>query len=236
MKELLKKIILYLIQLIETYEYRNIDIDENDISKKIIDTINLDNYEIETDSGFKPVSQIHKTQPYKVWKIQTENNLYLEAADNHILFDDKMNNVFIKDLALNDYIQTKDGLQKIVNIKTYKSKVSMYDVTVSDNNHRFYSNDILSHNTTTIAAFFAWYLCFHNDRNLAILANKESTTKEIVRKVIEVFKGLPFFLKPGIENIAKLGLRLDNGCMLISSSTTGTSALGFAIHILYIDE
>ena len=90
--------------------------------------------------------------------------------------------------------------------------------------------------TTTIAAFFAWYLCFHTDRNLAILANKQATTTEIVSKVMQVFKGLPFFLKPGIENAGALGMRLDNGCMLTSQATTGTAQIGFTIHILYIDE
>lgn len=90
--------------------------------------------------------------------------------------------------------------------------------------------------TTTIAAFFAWYLCFHTDRNLLILANKQATTTEIVSKVVDVFRGLPFFLKPGIKEIQKLGLRLDNGCMLTSQATTKTAAIGFAIHVLYIDE
>jgi len=90
--------------------------------------------------------------------------------------------------------------------------------------------------TTTIAAFFAWYLCFHTDRNLLIIANKQVTTTEIVAKVLDVFRGLPFFLKPGIRNIAALGLKLDNGCMLTSQATTKTAAIGFAIHVLYIDE
>ena len=90
--------------------------------------------------------------------------------------------------------------------------------------------------TTTIAAFFAWYLCFHTDRNLLILANKQETTVEIVSKVLDVFRGLPFFLKPGIKNIAAKGLRLDNGCNLYSQATTKTAAIGFAIHVLYIDE
>lgn len=90
--------------------------------------------------------------------------------------------------------------------------------------------------TTTISAFFAWYLCFHTDRNLAILANKQTTTYEIVRKVTEVFKGLPFFLKPGIESIGAGGMRLDNGCMLVSQATTDSAQIGFTIHILYIDE
>ena len=90
--------------------------------------------------------------------------------------------------------------------------------------------------TTTIASFFAWYLCFHVDRNLLIIANKQQTTAEIVSKVVDVFRGLPFFLKPGILNIGALGLRLDNGCMLTSQATTKTAAIGFAIHVLYIDE
>ena len=90
--------------------------------------------------------------------------------------------------------------------------------------------------TTTIAAFFAWYLCFHTDRNLLILANKQETTIEIVAKVVDVFRGLPFFLKPGIKNIAAKGLKLDNGCALHSQATTKTASIGFTIHVLYIDE
>lgn len=90
--------------------------------------------------------------------------------------------------------------------------------------------------TTTISAFFAWYMCFHNDRNLAILANKQDTAFEIVSKVTKVFKGLPFFLKPGIINIGEGFMRLDNGCMLTSQATTKTAQIGYTIHVLYADE
>jgi len=90
--------------------------------------------------------------------------------------------------------------------------------------------------TTTIAAYFAWYMCFHSDRNLAILANKQATAFEIVSKVIDVFKGLPFFLKPGIITAGSGGMRLDNGCMLTSQATTKTAQIGFTIHVLYADE
>jgi len=90
--------------------------------------------------------------------------------------------------------------------------------------------------TTTISAFFSWYLSFHNDRNLAILANKEKTAFEIVDKVTNVFKGLPFFLKPGIINIGAGGMVLDNGCKLLSQATTKTAQIGFTIHVLYADE
>lgn len=90
--------------------------------------------------------------------------------------------------------------------------------------------------TTTVAAYFSWYLCFHNDRNLAILANKQTTAFEIVNKVTDVFKGLPFFLKPGIISVGSGGMRLDNGCFLTSQATTKTAQIGYTIHVLYADE
>ena len=90
--------------------------------------------------------------------------------------------------------------------------------------------------TTTTAGFMAWYLCFHYDRNIMALANKQTTATEIVDKVIQIFRGLPYWLKPGAINFAKLGLTLDNGCRLLSSATTASTSIGFTIHILYIDE
>jgi len=236
MRKFLKYIILFLIQLIEKWEYKNLSLNEDDINKKIIDSINVNKIKIYTPQGFKNITQVHKTQPYMLWKIKTENGLTLEAADNHIIFDSNDNEIFIKDLHKGDLIQTKNGLDKVISIKKYSFKVSMYDVTVDSKEHTFYSNDIISHNTTTIAAFFSWYLCFHNDRNLAILANKQDTAFEIVNKVKDVFKGLPFFLKPGIISIGAGAMRLDNGCFLTSQATTKTAQIGYTIHVLYADE
>jgi hypothetical protein len=236
MKIIIKYIILFLIQLIEKWEYKNLSLNENDISKKIIDSIDIDKIFIDTPDGFKSIKCIHKTQPYTLWRIETENGLWLDCADNHILFNNLNEQIFIKDLQINDYIQTRYGLDKIIKIKKLPFKVSMYDVTVDSLEHIFYSNDIVSHNTTTISAFFAWYMCFHNDRNLAILANKQDTAWEIVNKVTNVFKGLPFFLKPGIINIGAGFMRLDNGCMLMSQATTKTAQIGYTIHVLYADE
>lgn len=90
--------------------------------------------------------------------------------------------------------------------------------------------------TTTTCSYFLWYMCFHADRNLLITANKESTTKEILRKCLDMLKGLPYFLKPGIEEQSKTTLRLENGCSLRAVATTEASATGDSINILLIDE
>lgn len=90
--------------------------------------------------------------------------------------------------------------------------------------------------TTTIAAFVAWFIVFHADKNVLIVANKEDTAKEIVDKITKIFKGLPFFLKPGCDNFGKTGLRLDNGSRIISSATTTSASIGFTIHCMLLDE
>ncbi len=90
--------------------------------------------------------------------------------------------------------------------------------------------------TVTSGIFLAWYLCFHYERNVLIVANKQATAGEIVGKVKTVIKNLPFFLKPGVIGGGQLGLSFDNGCRLFSQATTKTAALGFTIHLLYADE
>lgn len=236
MKVILKIVILFLIQFLESIEYKNKQLDEDDINKKIIDTLNLFDLKVKTDTGYSDISNIHKTQPYKIYKIITESGKYLEGADNHILFDENMNEVFIKDLDIGDLIQTKDGLEKIKFKKKSRYKVSMFDVTVNDENHRFYSNDILSHNTITSSIFLAWYICFHYDKNILVIANKMATTNEIVDKIKTVIKGLPFFLKPGTLSSGATGIKFDSNVRLFSQATTKSAAIGFTIHLLYADE
>jgi hypothetical protein len=90
--------------------------------------------------------------------------------------------------------------------------------------------------TVTSSIFIAWYLCFHFDRNVMIVANKMATTTEIVDKVKTIIKNLPFFIKPGVSSAGATGMRFDNGCRLYSQATTKTAAIGFTIHLLYADE
>lgn len=55
------------------------------VERKFTDSISLDEWEIETDTGWEPLSAIHKTIPYSVWRIETFDGHWLECADNHIV-------------------------------------------------------------------------------------------------------------------------------------------------------
>lgn len=236
MKLFLKRLILFLIEHLESWEYKNLELDENDVNKKILDTQEINDYLIETDTGYKPISHVHLTQPYKIWKITTSSGKTLNCADKHKVFNWSMNEVFVKDLKIGEHIQTVDGFEPVIKIESFSNKISMFDLTVDDENHRYYTNGILSHNTVTSSIFITWYLCFHFDRNALIVANKQATTSEIVSKVKTVLKNLPFFLRPGVISGGVLGINFDNGCRLLSQATTKTAAIGYTIHLLYADE
>lgn len=125
----------------------------------------------------------------------------------------------------------------IINTVTAQHYDPDLDEFVPDNRNIIIMASRQSAKTTTTAAYMSWYLCFHTDRNIGIMANKEKTAKEIVDKVTQVFRGLPYFLKPGCLSFGKFGFSLDNGCNLISSATTASASIGFTLNgILYLDE
>jgi hypothetical protein len=229
--------ILYkLIELIENIEYNKLILDENDISKKIINSINVSGLKVMSDTGFVDVPELHITQPYKIWRVELSNGYYIECADKHILFNDKLDEVFVKDINIGDYIHTDDGLQSVKYIGSRNSKVSMFDLSVDHQNHRFYTNGILSHNTISASIFMLHTILFNNDKNIMIVANKGDTSVEIVDKIKSIYSLLPFFLKPGIKTWNQKSLTFDNGCRIKTSARTKTPAIGFTIDVLYLDE
>lgn len=125
----------------------------NTVTRKFIDSIDLADLEIETDSGWQPVTAIHKTVPYTVWTIETSSGLTLDCADTHIVFDENQNEIFVKDIKEGTTkILTKNGAELVVKVLQKDLQENMYDVTVDHPDHRFYTNNILSHNTTIINA------------------------------------------------------------------------------------
>jgi hypothetical protein len=116
------------------------------IQRKFIDTKCVENWEVLTDTGWSDIDKIGKTIEYEKWILKTEKNI-LECADDHIVFDGDFNEIFVKDLKPNTEIFTKNGLEKVISVENSKKMENMYDLELNDKNHRYYTNDILSHNS-----------------------------------------------------------------------------------------
>jgi replicative DNA helicase len=115
--------------------------------RKFIDTVETDEWQIETDSGWSDIKAVGKTIEYDEWILRTEMGFELICADTHIVFDENMDEIFVKDIIKGDKIQTKKGLDIVTECYLSDKKSNMFDIQINDTNHRFWSNDILSHNS-----------------------------------------------------------------------------------------
>ena len=195
-------------------------------SEKFIATYELNDYQILSDTGWKNIVKVHKTIPYKIWTVTTAS-YELKCADEHIVFDQHMNQVFVKDLAIGNSIMTKTGLEKVLQLKQSEQSDNMYDVELDDDsNHRYYTNGILSHNTTTYTVFCLWLTTLFKDKKVLICANKLATASEVMARVRKAYEELPFWIKPGCISYSKTAIEFSNGSSVKAFSTSSSGARG----------
>jgi len=237
LKNIIKNVIYFIIQLIERYEFRNFNPNEDDILKKFVNTIFLDQeLLVETDYGMVPVTEINITQPFQRYRLKLENNLWLEGADTHIVFCKDYEPKMLITLTTDDYVLTKQGLSRVVSIKKMYGKVSMFDLSIDTPEMSYYTNDILSHNTVSAAIVLLHFVLFNDDKGCMIVANKGKTVKEIIRKIKDIYKLLPFFLKKGVTNWNETQIAFENNSRIQTENRTKEPSIGFTIDLLYLDE
>jgi hypothetical protein len=205
------------------------------MDKKFIDFKKINDWEIETDTGFKPIYSIYKTIPYQIYHLTFEDNITLKCADTHILYDVNYNEVYVNQLKINDVYQTKYGNKKILNI-SIENEENMYDISVDDSNHRYYTNDVLSKNTDTVCAYLLWCINFNHDFTIGVLANNGKKAREVLGRIKKMFEFLPWWLKGGIIEWNKSNITLSNGSTAFANATTEESLTGYTVNIVYADE
>ena len=91
--------------------------------------------------------------------------------------------------------------------------------------------------STVTAAYVAWMMMFHREKNVLVIATKFGTAANLVKKVKAIIKNLPEWLK--ISNVSidnRTSFVLNNGSQIKASSTTGDAGRSEALSLLVIDE
>lgn len=237
MKNRIIKILYKLISLIDYIDYHYIKKEKLIDNYKTIEEIELpDNIKILTDTGYKPLSHIMITKPFEPYTIKLENGYELICADEHIVFDENFNEIYVKDLSIGDYIQTDNGLQRIISLEISLTKISMCDTTVNDENHRFYSNGILSHNSTTTAIYCLWVILFNTDKMGLILSKSGPAGRDLLAKIKDMYLYLPYHLKIGTYKWNQSEISFDNNSSISTEPFSPTAGLGKTINFLILDE
>jgi hypothetical protein len=124
------------------------------MDKKFISSKTITDYEILTEDGFKDVIALHKTIPYEMYNLILENK-ELKCADFHIVFLESGEEIFVKNLVPGDRVKTIDGIEEVINIVNCGYEKNMWDFELSGENCKYYTNGVLSHNTTLIRKLVA---------------------------------------------------------------------------------
>ena len=131
------------------------------------------------------------------------------------------------------YITTlDDGKKKIQLYKYQKNLLKAFK------NNRF--NIVLSSRqsgkTTTITIYALWIVCFQSDKRITIVANKESTAKEIFSRIKMAFEQLPVWMKPSVKSWRIDGFTLANDSAIKISTTSSAGPRGSTSNLLIVDE
>lgn len=205
-------------------------------TEKFIESHKVEDYEIWTDEGWVDIQEVHKTVKFDVWVVETEN-FELQCADEHIVIGENKEEIYVKDLKIGDKIITENGAENVIRIeKLDVAPEHMYDLSIDSENHTFFSNGILSHNSTLATIFMLWMAIFHDDQRILLVANKESTAKEIFRRIRVAYEGLPNWVKAPVTYYGLESLELQNGSRISITTTTGTAGRGSSANLLFVDE
>jgi len=91
--------------------------------------------------------------------------------------------------------------------------------------------------STTTAAYIAWLMLFHRDKNILVVATKLATATNLVKKVKFIIKNLPSWLLISKIEIDNRGsFELSNGSQIKASSTSGDAGRSEALTLLVVDE
>lgn len=181
------------------------------IERKFIETIAVNDFEINTDDGWHDIVNIHTTTPYIKYIIKTENGKILECADDHIVFKELYEESFVKNLKIGDKILTSDGLEAVTEILNTEVLENMYDLELSeDSNHRYYTNEILSHNTL-LAKTIAKEV-FGKEKYLVRFDMSEYSDKTAVSKLIGTGAGYVGYDNGGLLTEA---IKKNKYCVLL---------------------
>lgn len=102
---------------------------------------------VNTQYGYKNIIDADQTDYSSPIEIVTDNNKRIICSKNHRIKTENNNFQYASTLKLNDKIQTNSGISTIIDIKNFKKKIPLYDIEVAEV-HEYYSNGIVSHNSS----------------------------------------------------------------------------------------
>ena len=90
--------------------------------------------------------------------------------------------------------------------------------------------------STTCVSYLLHYAVFNDNINIAILANKASTARDLLGRLQLAYENLPKWMQQGILSWNKGSLELENGSKILAASTSASAVRGGSYNVIFLDE
>jgi len=141
-----------------------------------------------------------------------------------------------------DVVYFTETYMKIINVDKGLVNFKLYDyqkemlLSFANNRFNIVTTARQAGKSTTTCAFILWYIIFHKDKTVALLANKGDTAREILGRVQLAYQYLPKWLQQGMKEWNKGSFVLENNSRVIAAATSTDAIRGYSINMLFIDE
>ena len=167
-------------------------------------------------------------------------NPYLKKANVPTNFSPKQVKEFIK--CSQDPVHFIQKYIKIVSLDKGLVPFDMYDFQVDmvrkfdEDRFNIAKLPRQSGKSTIVTSYLLWYVLFNDNVNVAILANKAATAREMLGRLQLSYENLPKWMQQGIVGWNKGSLELENGSKILAASTSASAVRGMSFNVIFLDE
>ena len=147
---------------------------------------------------------------------------YQKCAENPIYF-------------MENYIQIVSLDEGLIPFKMYDFQKTIVN-TIHDNRFTICKLPRQSGKSTTTVSYLLHFALFNPNSNIAILANKSSTARDILSRVQLAYENLPKWLQQGVINWNKGNIELENKSVIVAAATSSSAIRGGSYNIIFLDE
>ena len=167
-------------------------------------------------------------------------NKNLKASDVPVQFTKEQVEEYLKcaddpEYFIRTYIQIVNVDEGLMPFDLYDFQSKMIDKI---HNNRFVIAKLprQSGKSTTVIAYLLHYVLFNESVNVAVLANKLATARELLGRLKLAYEHLPKWLQQGIMEWNKGSIELENGSKILASATSSSAVRGGSFNMIFMDE
>ena len=136
---------------------------------------------------------------------------------------------------IKNYIKIVSLDEGLVPFKMYDFQEDIVD-TIHNDRFTICKMPRQSGKSTTMVSYILHYVLFNPNMNVAILANRAATARDILGRLQLAYENLPKWLQQGVVSWNKGSVDLENGSRVVASSTSSSAVRGGSYNMIFLDE